>query len=144
MQLPTLLVESLKSGKITISQKNVSQIEINVQNKKIDVNAKNKEFVKEVFAATIGEGPRKSGIRERIQKSVKGIIAARDTRPLIKDLVEDFCKEGVTVTISYRGDKVATIGSQANSKLTRLVTGTRGIEINSPRKLAELGISTIE
>ena len=143
MQLPTLLVKSLKSGKITISQKNVPQLIVKVQNKKIDINAKDKEIIKEIFAATLGEGPSKRGIRERIQKSVEGITAARETRPLIKDLVEDFRKEGVTITISYKGDKMATIGSEANSKLTRLVTGTQGIEINSPRKLAELGISTI-
>ena len=58
-------------------------------------------------------------------------------------MVEDLCKEGVTITLSYKGDKVATIGSQADSKLTRFVTGTKGIEINSPGKLAELGLSSI-
>ena len=61
-------------------------------------------------------------------------------RPLVKDIVEDLCKEGVTITLSYKGDKVATIGSEANSKFTRLVSGTKGIEINNPRKLIELGI----
>ena len=61
-------------------------------------------------------------------------------RPLLKDIVEDLCREGVTITVSYKGDKVATIGSEANSKLTRLVTGTKGIEINSPTKLIEMGI----
>jgi hypothetical protein len=55
-------------------------------------------------------------------------------------LVEDLCKEGITITVSYKGDRVVTVGSEADSKLTRLVTGTKGIEINSPLKLAELGL----
>ena len=57
--------------------------------------------------------------------------------PLLKDIVEDLCREGVTITVSYKGDNVATIGSEANSKLTRLVTGTK---IYSPTKLIEMGI----
>jgi len=44
----------------------------------------------------------------------------------------------VTVTVSYKGERAVTIGAEANSKLTRLVTGTKGIEINSPRKLIEM------
>ena len=55
-------------------------------------------------------------------------------------MVEDLCSEGVTITVSYKGDRVVTVGSEANSKLTRLVTGTKGIEINSPLNLAEMGI----
>jgi uncharacterized lipoprotein YehR (DUF1307 family) len=58
----------------------------------------------------------------------------------VKELVEDLCSEGITITVSYKGDRVITVGSEANSKLTRVVTGTKGIEINSPLKLAEMGI----
>ena len=59
---------------------------------------------------------------------------------MVKDIVEDLCREGVTVTISYKGDKVVTIGRDADSKLTRFITGTKGIEVNSPLKLIEMGI----
>ncbi len=41
---------------------------------------------------------------------------------------------------SSKGDRVATIGSEANSKLTRFVSGTKGIEFNNPRRLIELGL----
>ncbi len=139
MQLSTLLIESLKSGSITISEKDVPQLEINVRNKKIDINATNKEFIKDLVN---GAEPSR-GIKKRLQRSVQEIKVVRETRPLIKDIVEDLRKEGVTLTLSYKGDKVATIGSEANSKLTQIVTGTKGIEINSPRKLVELGISAL-
>ncbi len=139
MQLSTLLVESLKSGSITISEKDIPQLEIKVRNKKIDINATNKEFIKDLVSGAKPSG----GIKKRLQRSVHEIKVVRETRPLIKDIVEDLSKEGVTLTLSYKGDKVATIGSEANSKLTQIVTGTKGIEINSPRKLVELGISAL-
>ena len=139
MQLSTLLVESLKSGSITISEKDIPQLEIKVRNKKIDINATNKEFIKDLVSGAKPGG----GIKKRLQRSVHEIKVVRETRPLIKDIVEDLSKEGVTLTLSYKGDKVATIGSEANSKLTQIVTGTKGIEINSPRKLVELGISAL-
>lgn len=135
MQLTTWLVETIKSGKVTVSQNNVEALEIKAQGKKIDVNATDKKFIKEIISSA-RQGSSKKGIKGTVDQ----IKVARNMRPLLKDIVEDLCKEGVTVTISYKGDKVVTIGSEANSKLTRLVTGTRGIEINSPTKLIEMGI----
>lgn len=139
MQLTTLLVETLKSGKITISQNNVEAIEVNVGNKKIDANVKDKEFVKEIVSSARGASTKK-GVGESIRRGVDTLKEARKAQPLVKELVEDLCREGVTITVSYKGDRVVTVGSEANSKLTRLVTGTKGVEINSPRKLVEMGI----
>lgn len=59
-------------------------------------------------------------------------------QPIIEEMVDDLCEEGVTVTLSYKGDKLATIGSEANSAVSHLVTGRKGIEISNPIKLAEL------
>ena len=135
MQLTTWLVETIKSGKVTVSQNNVEALEIKAQDKKIDVNATDKKFIKEIISSA-RQGSSKKGIKGTVDQ----IKVARNMRPLLKDIAEDLCREGVTVTISYKGNKVVTIGSEANSKFTRLVTGTRGIEINSPTKLIEMGI----
>jgi len=137
VQLTTLLVETLKSGKVTVSQNDVETLQVNVQDKKIDVNATDKNFIKEIISSARGAGG-KGGVKESIQRSVRHVRAAIETRPLLKDVVEDLCKECVTVTVSYKGERAVTIGAEANSKLTRLVTGTKGIEINSPRKLIEM------
>jgi hypothetical protein len=138
----TFLAESLKSGKVTISESNKPQLEIRVRNKRIEVDAKDNTLIKEIVSsATKGTG--KGSMKERIQRTSNILSEARESRPLVKDMVEDLCEEGLTITLSYKGDKVATIGSDANSKVTRLLTGTKGIEINNPRKLAELGLSTI-
>jgi uncharacterized membrane-anchored protein YjiN (DUF445 family) len=138
LQLTTFLAETIKSGKITVSQNKVEALEITAQDKKIDVNAKNKEFVKDII----------SSVRKDSDEQPKGIISsvgstvktARNMQPMVKEIAEDLCREGLTVTISYKGDKVVTIGSEADSKFTRFLTGTKGVEVNSPKKLIEMGV----
>lgn len=139
MQLTTILVETLKSGKITLSQNDKPAVEVNISERKIDADIVDKEFVKEIVSSARGVSSKK-GVGESIRRGVNTIKEARKSQPAVKEMVEDLCREGVTITISYKGDRVVTVGSEANSKLTRLVTGTKGIEINSPRKLAEMGI----
>lgn len=139
MQLTTLLVEAIKSGKVTVIQNDVPQLEITAENKKIDINATDKMLIKDVLSSA-REGTGKKGVTESIKRSLSSIKTAQDMRPMIKEIAEDFCREGVTITVSYKGDRVITIGSEADSKLTRLITGTRGIEINSPTKLAQMGL----
>ncbi|MGD6852166.1 MAG: hypothetical protein ACQCN6_08930 [Candidatus Bathyarchaeia archaeon] len=139
MQITTLLVETLKSGKITISQNDVEAVEVNVNDKKIDVNAKDKDFIREIVSSARGAGT-KGGVTETIRRGVDTLKEARRSQPLVKEIVEDLCREGVTITVSYKGDRVVTIGSEADSKFTKVITGTKGVEINSPLKLAEMGI----
>ena len=139
MQLTTMLVETLKSGKVTISQNNKEAVQVDIQEKRINIEAKDKDFIKEIFAAPREETNNEGRLRG-IRRSVNALREARKSRLLVKEIAEDLCREGVTITVFYKGDRVVTVGSEANSKLTRLVTGTKGIEINSPRRLAELGL----
>ncbi len=139
MQLTTLLAETLKSGKITISQNDKPAVEVNVSEKKIDADIVDKEFVKEIISSA-RKSSAKKGVGESIRRGVDTLKEARKAQPIVKEIVEDLCREGVTITLSYKGDRVVTVGAEANSKLTRLVTGTKGVEINSPLKLAEMGI----
>lgn len=139
MQLTTFLAETLKSGKITISQNDKPAVEVNVSEKKIDADIVDKEFVKEIVSSARGTATKK-GITGSIRQGVDTLREARKAQPAVKEMVEDLCREGVTITVSYKGDRVVTVGAEADAKLTRIVTGTRGIEINSPRKLAEMGI----
>jgi hypothetical protein len=133
-----VLVETLKSGKLTLSQNNKPKIEVNVRNKNIDVNALDKKFIKEIISSATKGNPSKS-VGQKIRRNIKTIQETRKMQPLIKEIAEDLCREGVTISLQYKGNRVITIGAEANSKFTRLLTHTRGIEINSPLKLAELG-----
>jgi hypothetical protein len=133
VQLTTLLVETFKSGKITVCQNDVEELEITARNKKIDVNTTDKKIINEIISGTL-KGSSKGGLR----RSFRGIKAVREARPLLKEIVDDLSNEGITVTISFKGDRVATMGSEANSKFTRYITGTKHVEINNAARLLEM------
>jgi hypothetical protein len=140
--LTTFLAESIKSGKIKISQNDTEALEITAKDKKIDVNAKNKEFIKDILSSVQknGDGTAQKGVIGTIERGVNGLRTVRNVQPMVKEIAEDLHREGVTVTISFKGDTVITMGSEANSNLTRFLLGTKSVEINSVRKIVEMGL----
>ncbi|MGD6853254.1 MAG: hypothetical protein ACQCN6_14445 [Candidatus Bathyarchaeia archaeon] len=129
MPLASFLGEILKSGKVTVSTNNKEALEIKAADRKIDIKALNKEIVKDTLAATRKD----KGIRSQIKD-------ARTNLNALKGVAEELSDAGITVTFSYKDSVVVTLGSEANPKLSNVATGTKAIEINSPRKLVELGI----
>jgi hypothetical protein len=49
MSFATVIGEMLESGKVTVSANNVDAIEIKAANKKIEINALEKKFLKQVL-----------------------------------------------------------------------------------------------
>ena len=140
MLLTTLLAESIKSGKIKVSQNNTEALEITAQDKKIDVNAKDKEFIKDILSSTNKANEQQKGVVSKIGRGVVGIRTVRNVQPIVKEIAEDLRREGLTVTLSLKGDTVVTMGSKADSKMSRFLLGTKSVEINSVRKLIEMGL----
>ena len=140
MLLTTFLADSIKSGKIKVSQNNTEALEITAQNKKIDVNAKDKEFIKDIISSTTKNSKPKKGVIGTIGRGVAGLQTVRTVQPMVKEIAEDLKREGMTVTLSFKGDTVITIGSEANPTFTQLLLGTKGVQINSVRKLVEIGL----
>jgi len=138
--LTTFLAESIKSGKITVSQNNTEALEITALDKKIDVNAKSKEFINDIISSVEMGDKSQKGVIGTIGRGVTGLRMVRKVQPLVKEIAEDLYREGVTVTLSFKGATVVTVGSEANSKFTRLLVGTKNVEINNMRKLAEMGL----
>jgi hypothetical protein len=140
--LTTFLAESIKSGKITVSQNNTDALEITAQDKKIDVNTKDKEFIKDIIISSVrkGDGKLQKGVIGTIERGVANLRTVRNVQPMVKEIAEDLQREGVTVTISFKGDAVITMGSEANPKFTSFLLGTKSVEINSIRKIVELGL----
>jgi hypothetical protein len=139
MQLTTALAEMFQSGKIVVFANNVEALEIKAANKKIDINAINKEFVKDALAVTPNTKQDK-GILEGIKGTVGLISNSRGNLELLRGAAEELSAVGITVILSYKGSVVVTLGSQANPKLSSIATGTKAIEINSTRKLMELSL----
>ncbi len=139
MSFVTVIGEMIESGKVTVSANNVKAIEIKAANKKIEITAIDKEIIKQTFAVASGRKKSK-GRLGRIKGTVDQIKTARSKLGQLKLVAEELSEAGITVTLSYGGNVVVTMGSQAKPKLSSGATGTKAIEINSPRKLIELGI----
>ena len=120
MQLPTWLGHVIKSGAVTLSTGDVEALQIKAENNKIDVNIDSKEFLKDALGSA-GTGG-----------SIRSMLAQ------LRRIAEDLKDEGLTVTLSFKGDRLVTIGLEAKPTLSRLVTGTGAVEINNVGKLLEL------
>lgn len=60
MQLTTWLVETVKSGKVTVYQNDVETLEIKAKDKRIDVNTTDKEFIKEIISSAVREATKEA------------------------------------------------------------------------------------
>ena len=122
MQTFTLLSHVLKSGEIQLFTDDVKVLELKAKNQRIDLNIVDNEFLKDALRDSVGA------------KSFLKKLA------YLKNIAEELKNENVTITVSYKGIVVLTLGSDAKPNLSRLITGTKEIEINNLRKLIQLGL----
>ena len=122
MQLTTWLGHVVKSGEVTLITGDVEALQIKAEDNKIELSIANKEFLKDVLGSA-GSG---TSIRSKLAQ--------------LKSIAVELKDEGLTVTLSYKGDLLVTIGLEAKPKFSRLVTRTDAVEINNLRKLIELSV----
>jgi hypothetical protein len=122
VQLPTWLGHVITSGEVSLFADNKEALHLKAGNKKIDLDVVDKKFVKDVVGSLGGS----TSIRGRLNQ--------------FKSIAEELRDEELTVTVSYQGNRVVTVGAKAKPKISRVLTGTNAIEINSLRKLIELGV----
>ena len=122
MQLTTWLGHVVKSGEVTLITGDVEALQINAEDKKIELSIIDKEFLKDILGSA-GDG-----------------ISIRRKLAQLKSIAVELKDEGFTVTLSYKGDRLVTIGLEAKPKFSRLVTRTDAVEINNLRKLIELSV----
>lgn len=116
------IVHALKSGKISLLTSGKETLQLKIEDKRIDVNLLNKKLLKNILETNV----------ESEEKSLLGRL------PQLKSMAEEFKKNGLTVMIFYKSSVLLTLGLEAHPKLSRLVTGTDAIEINSLSKLMQL------
>jgi hypothetical protein len=122
LQLLTLLSRVLKSGEVNLSANNEDLLQMTVKTDRIDLNIVDKKFPKSLLEDS------------RRTKSFRDLLRQ------LKNAAEELRSEGVTMTISYKGTTVLTLGSDAKPKFSKLITGTAEIEINNLLKLIQIGI----
>jgi hypothetical protein len=122
VQLPTWLGHVVKAGEVTLFTGSVEALQIKAKDNKINLNTASKEFLKDV----IGSIGNEASIRRKLAQ--------------LANIAEELKEEGLTYILSYKGNRLLTIGSEANPKLSHIVTRTNAVEINNLRKLLELAI----
>jgi hypothetical protein len=122
VQFSTWITRVLKSGEVTVSTGDVKSLQLRVETKKIDLNIVDKEFLKTAL------------------KGGKQRSSLLDMLGLFKNIAKELKDEGYTVTISYQGKTVVTLGSEATPSFSRLVTRTNAVEINDLRKLLQMAV----
>ena len=124
MQLATWLGHVVKSGEVTLSTSGGKALQIRAEGNKIELSISDKEFLKDILGS-VGSS---SSVTSQLDQ--------------VKSIAAELKEEGLTITIFYRGDRLATLGSEAKPKFSRLVTRSEAVEINNLRKLMELGVVT--
>src|SRR5665811_2456247 len=106
MQIVTMMVQMLESGKVTLSTKNKEDLEVIAVNKRIDVNLKDKEFIKDLIAS-VRKGSKNISTTEAIKESPEMVKAAKSMRETLIDTANELKQAGITITLSYKTDVVA-------------------------------------
>ena len=122
VQLPTWLSHVVKSGEVTLFTGDEEALQVKAEDDKIELIIASKEFMKDVI------------------DSAGGGVSFRSKLGQLRDIAGELKDEGITITLSYRGDLLVTIGSEAKPTFSRLITRTDAVEIKNLRKLLELSV----
>jgi hypothetical protein len=122
VQLPTWLSHVVKSGEVILFTGDEEALQVKAEDNKIELSIASKGFLKDVV------------------ESAGGGASIRSKLAQLKDIAVELKDEGLTITLSYQGDRLVTIGLEAKPKFSRLVTRTDAVEINNLRKLLELSV----
>lgn len=129
---------AFESGKIVLSTGEVEALEVNLRGSTIEVDIKDKDFIKRAIKLR-GEI---SKMMPKAQESQEPKKKKKSPGPLamLKTTAEALCSRGITVTVSLKGDKLLTLGADAHPTFLQLITRTKAVAINRFFKLIGLVI----
>ncbi len=115
-----------ESGCVVLLTGDVQVLQVNLTSKRIDVDVEDKAFIKRVIAMRSELTPPKpDGTEDESVPNVGGALS------MVRSVAETLRSHGITITFSYRGRRIATVGAEAHPTLLQHITKTRGVAINS-------------
>ena len=126
-----------ESGKVALFTGDVRVMEISLKGQQIDIFVENKDFFKRVISVSseITRKPLSSTENETEAKNQKNPTSSLTQ---LKTIAEMLSKNGITVTLSYHGHTVVTLGSEAHPWLLQLITKTQTVAINNLIELIQM------
>ena len=123
MEEPQGGIPNFESGKVVLSTGDLQVLKVDLSSKRIDVDVEDKAFIKRVIAMRSELAPK--------QPNAEGSPSISGPLALVRSVAEMLCSRGITITFSYKGHRLATIGAEAKPTLLQHITKTRGIALNS-------------
>ncbi|MGE5556868.1 MAG: hypothetical protein ACM3UY_11520 [Methanocella sp.] len=120
-------IPNFEGGEVLVSTGDLKVMQVNLSSARIDVNVEDKAFIKRLIAMRNQLIPKKQGAEEKEAKQPQagGILSTA------RKIADALCSRGITITVSYRGQRIATLGAEAHPTLLQYITKTRGIALNS-------------
>jgi hypothetical protein len=118
-------IPNFESGKVVLSTGDLKVLKVDLTSKHIDVNVEDKNFVKRIIAMRdqLASKPQNGEDDEAPQVG--------KTLAMVRTVVEALCKQGITITVSYKGHRIATVGAEAKPILLHHILKTKGVALNS-------------
>lgn len=115
---------AFESGTVLLSTGNLRVLKVNLTSKEIRVDIEDKAFIKRVIAMRDQLTPKLPTEPNAQQKKTNPLA-------ILKTVAETLKNRGITLTVSYRGHRIVTIGAEAKPTLLQAITKTRAVAINS-------------
>jgi hypothetical protein len=121
-------IPNFEGGEVLLSTGDVQVMKVNLSSTHIDVDLEDKAFIKRIIALRNQPKPQATESDSEASGNPPQIGGALSTARKVADAL---CCRGITITVSYRGSLIATIGADAHPTLLQYITKTRGIALNS-------------
>jgi hypothetical protein len=118
-------IPNFESGKILLSTGDLQVLKVDLTSKRIDVDIADKVFIKRAIAMRNELAPKPPSTGEAESPSISGPLS------MARSVADALSRQDITLTVSYKGSRIATIGAQAHPTLLQHITKTRGIALNS-------------
>jgi hypothetical protein len=119
-------VPGFESGRVFISTGDLEVLRISVVGRRLDLDVEDKQFMKRVMKLRNEINSMNPETREKKAEKKKPNPFA-----MVRTIADTCKKLGITLTISYKGHRIATLGTEAKPTSLQLVTKTRAVAINS-------------
>ena len=121
-----------QSGKVILAAGKLRLLQVNLTSKNIN---EDKEFIKRALELRSILSSPKTSTDEKESEKKKDSSSPLE---MLRSIAETLSSRGITVIVSFKGERLITLGAGARPKLLQYVTGTRGLAINNIVKLAQM------
>lgn len=122
-------IPNFEGGQVALWTGDFRVLIVDLSSTHIDVNIEDKAFIKRLIAMRDELAPKLGGAEpigeEGNLPQVGGALSTA------RRVAEALSSRGITITVSFRGSRIATIGADANPTLLQHITKTRAIALNS-------------